>query len=67
MDLPLAPIERILKRTHMRVSDKAVKEFTQLLEEIIADIGSEAAANSKRANRKTVLPEDIKFARKRIG
>ena len=66
MDLPLAPVERILKRTHMRVSDDAVKEFAQFLEEIIADISAEAVANSKQFRRKTVQISDIKAAKRRL-
>ena len=67
MDLPLAPVERILKKTKMRVSDEAVEEFAKLLEEIVSDIASEAAANAKSQKRKTVLIEDIIAARRRIG
>ena len=66
MDLPLAPVEKILKRTHMRVSDGAIKEFTQFLEEIISDISAEAVTSSKRAGRKTVQISDIKAAKKRL-
>jgi len=66
MDLPLAPVERILKKTNMRVSDEAVEEFVQLLEEIISDIASEAAAIAKSKGRKTVTLEDVAEARRKI-
>jgi len=66
MDIPLAPVERILKRTGLRVSKEATIEFAQLLEEIIADIVSEAAAEAKRNKRKTVLDQDIRRAIKKI-
>ncbi|MEM7820176.1 MAG: NFYB/HAP3 family transcription factor subunit [Candidatus Aenigmatarchaeota archaeon] len=66
MDMPLSPVERILKRSSMRVSDDAVKEFASLLEEIAADIAAEAAANAKRANRKTVNVSDIEAAKRKL-
>ena len=66
MDIPLAPVERILKRTGLRVSKEATIEFAQLLEEIIADIVSEADAEAKRNKRKTVLDKDIRKAIKKI-
>ncbi len=50
----------------MRIGDDAVKEFAQLLEEITADIASEAAANAQRAKRKTVSAEDIAAAKRKI-
>lgn len=66
MELPVAPIERILRRTNMRVSDKAVSEFTVLLEEIATDIVAEAAAGAARAGRKTISAADIAAARRRL-
>lgn len=66
MDLPLAPVERMLRRTLMRVSDDAVKEYAMLLEEVAADIAAEAAVNAKRAKRKTVNVADIEAARRRL-
>ncbi len=66
MELPLAPVEKILKKTNMRVSDDAVKEFANLLEEITSDISCEAAAIAKGKQRKTVLPEDVAAARRKI-
>ena len=66
MDLPLAPIEKILKKSNMRVSDDAVKEFAILLEEITSDIASEATAIAKSEGRKTVLAKDILEARRKI-
>jgi histone H3/H4 len=66
MEYPLASAEKLLKRANMRVGDDAVKEFCQLLEEITADIASEAAANAQRAKRKTVTAEDIAVAKRRI-
>ncbi len=66
LELPLAPVEKILKRTHMRVSEGAVKEFTLFIEQIVADIAAEAVARAKRDNRKTVQVSDIKAAKKRL-
>ena len=66
MDLPLAPVEKILKKANMRISDDAVKEFAILLEEITADVASEAAAIAKSRGRKTVLAEDVATARRKI-
>lgn len=66
MDLPLASIERLLKRTGLRTSDAAVKEFAVLLEEVTADIAAEAAANAKRSGRKTVDVADVAAAKRKI-
>jgi histone H3/H4 len=66
MELPLAPIKKILKRTNMRVSDDAIKEFAILLEEITSDVSAEAAAIAKSKGRKTVLTEDVAEARNKI-
>ncbi|MEM5814559.1 MAG: NFYB/HAP3 family transcription factor subunit [Candidatus Aenigmatarchaeota archaeon] len=66
MEYPIAAAEKMLKRANMRVGDDAVKEFCQLLEEITADIASEAAANAQRAKRKTVTAEDVAAAKRKI-
>ncbi len=66
MDLPLAPIEKILKRSNMRISDDAVKEFAILLEEITSDIAAEATAIAKSEGRKTVLVKDILKAKRKL-
>lgn len=66
MDLPLTPVEKILKKSNMRISDDAVKEFATLLEEITSDLAAEAAAIAKSEGRKTVLSEDILEAKRKI-
>lgn len=66
MDLPMAPVERILKRSNMRVSDEAVKEFALVLEELVADVAAEAVSIAKRNGRKTVILEDVIEARRKI-
>ena len=64
MDLPLAPVERLLKRTKMRVSKDAVSEFAMFLEEIICDVSSEAARIAKARRKRTISVKDIKIAEK---
>jgi histone H3/H4 len=66
MQIPLATAEKILKRSNMRVSKDAVKEFSQLLEEITADIACEAVAIAKSKRRKTVKLEDVLQAKRKI-
>ena len=66
MDLPLAPVEKILKRSNMRISDEAIKEFAILLEEITADIAAEATATAKSEGRKTILVEDVIKAKRKL-
>jgi histone H3/H4 len=66
MDLPLAPVEKILKKSNMRISDDAIKEFAIILEELTADVAAEAAAIAKSKGRKTVLVEDIAEAKRKI-
>jgi histone H3/H4 len=66
MDLPLACAEKILKKSNMRVSDDAVKEFAVLLEEITADMAAEAAAIAKSEGRKTVQAKDVLSARRKV-
>ena len=66
MELPLAPVEKILKKSNMRISDDAIKEFSILLEELTCDISSEAAAIAKNKGRKTVLAEDVVEAMRKI-
>ena len=65
-DIPLAPVERILRRGGAkRVSKSAVEEFAAVLEEIAADIARESAKLAAHAGRKTIQVEDVKLARKR--
>jgi len=66
MSLPLSPVKRILKRTNMRISNDAVKEFATLLEEVATDIAAEATAIAKSHKRKTVLLKDVREAKKKI-
>lgn len=66
MELPLAPVERILKQANMRIGDDAVKEFANLLEETISDIAAEAVTIAKMHKRKTVIEDDVRRAVKKI-
>lgn len=62
----MAPVERILKRTNMRVSDEAVEEFAHFLEELVFDIASEAASIAKNKGRKTITLDDVIEAKRKI-
>ena len=65
--LPLTPFERILKKAGAkRVSHEALKEFSNVMEEKLMKVATEAAFLAKHAGRKTVLEEDIKLARKKV-
>jgi len=66
MEYPVSSVEKMLKRSGLRVSKDAVMEFAQLLEEITADIASESDANAKRNGRKTVSIEDVVAAERKI-
>lgn len=65
-ELPLAPVERIIRNQGAkRVSEEATKEFAEVLEEIAADLAAESAALAKHAGRKTVKGEDVRLARRK--
>jgi len=66
MEIPLAAAEKILKKTNMRVSKGAVREFADLLEETAVDVASEAVAIAKSKRRATVQLEDIMQAKRKI-
>lgn len=66
--LPLAPLERILKKAGAkRVSDEALKEFSAVLEDKLTKIANEAALLAKHAGRKTIIDEDIRIARRKLS
>ncbi len=65
--LPRLPFERILKRAGAkRVSQDALEEIANILEEKLMIIAEEAAALAKHAGRKTVIDEDIRMAKKKV-
>lgn len=66
MEIPLAAAEKILKKTNMRVSKGAVREFADLLEETATDLAGEAVAIAKSKRRATVQLEDVMQAKRKI-
>lgn len=63
MELPMAPVERLIKRAGAeRVSDGAVEELADYLEDEVIKIAQSAIRLSKHAGRKTVTKDDIKLA-----
>ncbi len=64
--LPLAAMEKILKKSGAeRVSDKAKEALKFVLEEKAEEIAEAAIKFSIHAKRKTIKPEDIKLAAKK--
>ena len=63
-----AAFERILKKAGARrVSDAAAEEFAKVVEEKLLQVATEAIALAKHAGRKTVVDEDIRLTRKKLG
>ncbi|MFH1471106.1 MAG: histone family protein [Candidatus Micrarchaeota archaeon] len=63
-DLPLAPVERLIKKSGAeRVSESAARELALVLQERAATIAAKAVKLAKHAGRVTVTEEDIKMAR----
>lgn len=62
-ELPLAPVDRIIRNQGAkRVSEDAVKEFAEVLEDIAADLAAESSALASHAGRKTVKADDVRLA-----
>jgi histone H3/H4 len=65
MDLPLAPIERIMRDVGAeRISDEAVKALANILKDNAQELTEDAIAMAKHANRKTITAEDIRMAKR---
>ncbi|HIH40033.1 MAG TPA: histone family protein [Halobacteria archaeon] len=67
LELPIAPIERIVKKSGAeRISEEAKKELARTLEEYGSKISTEAVKLAKHAGRKTIKREDIRLAAEKI-
>lgn len=66
-NLPLAPIERIIKETtNMLVSESAAEELRKVLSDVAEEIALDAGELAVFANRKTIKDRDIALAYKNI-
>lgn len=64
-ELPLAPLKRVAKNAGaQRVSEEAVVELREVLEEIAEDLAKDAVVATKHAGRVTVKKEDINLVTK---
>lgn len=63
MSLPNAPIERIIRKAGAdRVSEDAVEELKDAVEDLGKEISRDALEMAEHADRKTVKKQDIEMA-----
>lgn len=63
----LAAMYRVLKKSGAeRISDDAADELRKVLEEVGGRIAKQAVDLSVHAGRKTIKPDDIRFAAKNV-
>ncbi len=61
-ELPLAPLKRIAKSSGAeRVSDEAVRELRDVVENIAEDLAKDAVTATKHTGRVTVKKEDVEL------
>ena len=65
--LPRLPFERILKKSGAkRVSQEALEEFANVMEDKLTQIAKDATLLAKHAGRKTITAEDVRMARRKL-
>jgi len=63
MSLPNAPVERIIRNAGAdRVSEDAVEELKDAVEDLAAELAADASEMADHAERNTVKKEDIEMA-----
>ncbi len=63
VELPLAPVERLLRKAGaQRVSESAKVELAKAIEDYAIEVARKASELAKHSGRKTVKVEDIKMA-----